>query len=99
LQGQVILEHKIGESLILDVRTLGEQSKAPLTEALHIPADEIRDRLNEIPKDKTIYILSKDGFLGHTSLQILKAVGYKNLYNIAGGYLIAQWFDGWDFNK
>jgi len=96
---QVILEHKIGDSLILDVRTLGEQSKAPLTEALHIPADEIRDRLNEIPKDKTIYLMSKDGFLGHTSLQILKAEGYKNIFNVAGGYLIAQWFDGWNFNK
>jgi len=85
--------------LILDVRTLGEQSKAPLNNALHIPADEIRDRLEEIPKEKTIFILSKDGFLGHTSLQILKANGWERLFNIAGGYLAAQWFDGWCFHN
>lgn len=95
---QVLREHVSNESIILDVRTVGEQSKAPLSEALHIPADEIRDRLDEIPKDKTIYILSKDGFLGHTTLQILKAEGYKNLFNIAGGYSAAQWIDGWNFN-
>ncbi|MCU7493573.1 MAG: FAD-dependent oxidoreductase [Bacteroidota bacterium] len=96
---QVLLEPGIKDSLILDVRTVGEQAKAPFCGALHIPADEIRDRLGEIPKDKTIYILSKDGFLGHTSLQILKAEGYKNLFNIAGGYSAAQWFNGWNFNN
>jgi len=85
--------------MILDVRTLGERSKAPLQNAIHIPADEIRDRMNEIPKEKTIYILSKDGFLGHTTLQILKAHGWPRLFNIAGGYLAARWTDGWCFHK
>ena len=77
--------------IILDVRTMGEQSKAPLQGVLHIPADEIRDRIEEIPKEKTIFLLSKDGFLGHTTLQILKANGWANVYNIAGGYLAAHW--------
>jgi len=85
--------------IILDVRTLGEQSKAPLHNALLIPADEIRDRIDEIPKEKTIYILSKDGFLGHTTLQILKANGWTRVFNIAGGYLAARWVDGWCFHK
>ncbi|HEX3030526.1 MAG TPA: FAD-dependent oxidoreductase, partial [Clostridia bacterium] len=42
---QVLLEPGIKDSLILDVRTVGEQAKAPFCGALHIPADEIRDRL------------------------------------------------------
>ena len=83
--------------IILDVRTLGEQSKAPMQNALHIPADEIRDRIDEIPKEKTIFILSKDGFLGHTTLQVLKANGWTRVFNIAGGYLAARWIDGWSF--
>jgi len=85
--------------LIVDVRTIGEQAKAPLENVLHIPADEIRDRLEEIPNDKSIYLLSKDGFLGHTTLQVLKAAGIKKVYNIAGGYSAAQWFAGWDFQS
>lgn len=96
---RVLAEQDKNEAIILDVRTVGEQSKAPLGGVLHIPADEVRDRLEEIPKDKTIYILSKDGFLGHTTLQILKAEGYKNIFNVAGGYSAARWFDGWNFDK
>ncbi|MDP1676815.1 MAG: FAD-dependent oxidoreductase [Bacteroidota bacterium] len=86
------------KGMILDVRTMGEQSKARLNDVLHIPADEVRDRLSEIPKGKNIYLLSKDGFLGHTTLQILKAEGWKNVYNIAGGYYAAKWFEGWKFS-
>lgn len=94
-------QHELKETggIILDVRTLGEQGKAPLAGVLHIPADEIRDRLSEIPKEKKIYILSKDGFLGHTSLQILKSEGWRDVYNIAGGYSAARWFEGWNFKK
>ena len=92
-------ELRHGGGIILDVRTLGEQSKAPLHNALHIPADEIRDRIDEIPKEKTIFILSKDGFLGHITLQILKANRWTNVFNIAGGYLAARWIDGWCFHK
>jgi len=87
------------QGFILDVRTMGEQSKAPLENVLHIPADEVRDRLVEIPKEKNIYLMSKDGFLGHTTLQILKAEGWKNVYNIAGGYYAAKWFEGWKFSN
>jgi rhodanese-related sulfurtransferase len=95
---ETLNELKNLENIILDVRTMGEQSKAPLHDALHIPADEIRDRLSEIPMNKTVFLLSKDGFLGHTTLQILKANGWTRVYNIAGGYLAARWIDGWNFN-
>ena len=87
------------KGLIVDVRTMGEKSKATLKNVLDIPADEVRDRLSEIPKDGNIYLLSKDGFLGHTTIQILKAEGWNNVYNIAGGYLAAKWFDGWKFSN
>lgn len=89
----------IGDGIVLDVRTVGEQSKAPFEGAIHIPADEVRDRIEEIPGSGRIYILSKDGFLGHTTLQILKGAGRKDVYNIAGGYLAAKWTAGWTFNS
>ncbi len=94
---EVLQELSNDSGIILDVRTIGEQAKAPLREVLHIPADEVRDRLEEIPKGKIIYILSKDGFLGHTTLQILKAEGFTKVFNIAGGYSSAKWIDGWNF--
>ena len=82
--------------LLLDVRTTGERAKAPIASGMHIPADELRDRMEEIPPGVPIYIMSKDGFLGHTSLQILKAHGWHEVYNIAGGFSAARWFQGWN---
>lgn len=89
--------HKTG-AIILDVRTVGEQSRAPLPDVIHIPADELRDRLEEVPKEKPVFLLSKDGFLGHTTLQVLKANGWKDVTNIAGGFAAARWVEGWAFN-
>lgn len=42
--------------------------------------------------------MSKDGFLGHTTLQILKAAGRSSVFNIAGGYSAARWTAGWQFS-
>ncbi|HOJ38728.1 MAG TPA: FAD-dependent oxidoreductase [Ignavibacteriales bacterium] len=80
------------KTLVLDVRTIGEAAKDPYENALHIPTDELRYRLNEIPTDKTIYILSKDGYLGHIALRILKQKGYNKLYYITGGYSALKWY-------
>lgn len=88
-----------GVATILDVRTMGEQSKAPLEGVVHIPADEVRDRLEEVPNTSPLFILSKDGFLGHTTAQVLKAQGWKDVYSIAGGYAIARWTAGWNFGS
>jgi rhodanese-related sulfurtransferase len=93
---EVLREMPTTHGIILDVRTVGEQAKAPFGGVLHIPADEVRDRLVEIPCDRVIYILSKDGFLGHTTLQILKGAGLERVFNIAGGYVAARWFAGWE---
>jgi len=96
---ETLTELASGNGVILDVRTLGEQSRAPLDGVLHIPADEVRDRLDEVPSDRPVYLLSKDGFLGHTTLQILKAAGRTRVYNMAGGHSAARWIDGWNFGQ
>jgi NADPH-dependent 2,4-dienoyl-CoA reductase/sulfur reductase-like enzyme/rhodanese-related sulfurtransferase len=89
-------ELQAGKGILLDVRTTGERAKAPIASGTHIPADELRDRMEEIPARVPVYIMSKDGFLGHTSLQILKAHGWNEVYNIAGGFSAAKWFQGWN---
>jgi rhodanese-related sulfurtransferase len=86
-------------AVILDVRTVGEQSRAPLSGVVHIPADELRDRPEEVPRGKPVFVLSKDGFLGHTTLQVLKANGWKDVTNITGGYAAARWVEGWKFGE
>ncbi len=73
--------------LVLDVRTAGEWSKGHLAGALHVPVDEVRPRLAEIPRDRRLLVHCRVGFRGHLALRILKDSGYADVANITGGWL------------
>ena len=73
--------------LLIDVRTPDEFKNGHVKGAINIPVDEIRNRMNEIPKDKLFYITCRVGYRGHLGVRILKENGYNNLKNITGGYL------------
>jgi rhodanese-related sulfurtransferase len=75
-----------GKTVLLDVRTQGEYSKGHAALSILCPVDEIRDRLEELPKEKSIAIVSKGGFEGHLALRILMQKGFKNAVNISGGW-------------
>jgi len=75
-----------GKTVLLDVRTQGEYSKGHAALSIHCPVDEIRDRLEELPKAKSIAIVSKGGFEGHLALRILMQKGFKDAVNISGGW-------------
>ncbi|MCA1949932.1 MAG: FAD-dependent oxidoreductase [Treponema sp.] len=83
-----------GSVFILDVRTYGEYAKGHLADAIHIPLDEIRDRLEEIPHDKPIRIISEGGFEGHLANRILAQQGYQDTAYISGGWATLRLRDG-----
>lgn len=70
---------------IIDTRTAEEYLQGHLKGALHIPVDELRDRLNEIDKDKELYVYCQSGLRSYLACQILQQYGYV-CKNIAGGY-------------
>ena len=78
----------IGEAppLALDVRTAHEHAAGHLAGALHVPIDELRARLGEIPRDRRVLVYCRSGFRGHLALRILKANGYADVANITGGW-------------
>jgi len=73
-------------SIILDVRTAKEYEDGTASGALHIPLDEIRDRLPEIPSDREILLMCRAGLRSYIAYRILVQRGY-NVKNISGGYL------------
>jgi NADPH-dependent 2,4-dienoyl-CoA reductase/sulfur reductase-like enzyme/rhodanese-related sulfurtransferase len=75
-----------GSVQILDVRTYGEYSHGHLAEAIHIPLDELRDRLEELSKDRPIRIISEGGFEGHLANRVLKQQGFNDVAYISGGW-------------
>lgn len=74
------------ETFLLDVRTQDEFEMGAIQGAVNIPLDEIRNRLDEIPTDKKIYIYCAIGLRGYLALKILKARGFDKVFNVSGGY-------------
>lgn len=70
---------------LLDVRTTDEYALGSLPGAVNIPLDEIRDRLDELPKDKMIYVFCAVGLRGYLAYRILSQRGFENVRNLSGG--------------
>lgn len=78
---------KINEDdLLIDVRRKDEYDAGKIPRAINIPVDEIRNRLDEIPKDKTIYIYCEAGLRGYLAQRILRQNGFDKVFNLSGGY-------------
>ena len=73
--------------VILDVRNLGEYARGHVPGSVNLPVDELRARLAEVDKSKTILVYCQVGFRGHLAVRILKEYGYPSVFNITGGYL------------
>lgn len=77
-------------SMLVDVRTPMEYNLGTIEDAVNIPVDDLRDRLGEIPTDKNIYIFCQVGLRGYIAYRILTQKGYKNVWNLSGGYKTYQ---------
>lgn len=74
------------EQLLLDVRNPGELDNVGyLPGAINIPVDQLRQRMNELPKDKEIIIYCQVGLRGNVAYRQLVNNGYK-ARNLLGGY-------------
>lgn len=70
---------------LLDVRTPMEYMAGTIPGFINIPLDSLRERLDEIPKEKTIYVTCQIGLRGYIAARILAQKGY-TVYNLSGGY-------------
>lgn len=72
--------------VLLDVRNPGELESVGFIEgAINIPVDQLRQRMNELPKDKEIVIYCQVGLRGNVAYRQLVNSGFK-ARNLLGGY-------------
>lgn len=71
---------------LVDVRTKEEFSHGAIPGAINIPLDDLRERMNEIPKDKPIFIYCQIGLRGYLAYRILKQNNFTEINNLSGGY-------------
>jgi len=74
-------------AFIVDVREKNEFVKGHLINAVNIPLSEIRDRLDEIPKDKPVYLHCRSSQRSYNAVMALQNLGYDNVFNISGSFL------------
>ncbi len=70
--------------LLLDVQTKGEYDAAHLEGAVNIPVDELRERMGELDKGKTICVNCYSGLRSYIACRMLAANGFR-CSNLAGG--------------
>jgi NADPH-dependent 2,4-dienoyl-CoA reductase/sulfur reductase-like enzyme/rhodanese-related sulfurtransferase len=70
--------------LVLDVRTPAEFAAGPMPGAVNIPLDELRQRLEELPRDRPIAVYCQVGQRGYLATRILRQAGFQAA-NVGGG--------------
>jgi NADPH-dependent 2,4-dienoyl-CoA reductase/sulfur reductase-like enzyme/rhodanese-related sulfurtransferase len=78
------------DAVVLDVRSYGEVSEAVLrnTSAINIPIDELRDRLDELPKNTPIHVSCAVGARANNAVRLLNHHGFDA--SLLPGGLITQ---------
>ena len=81
------LEEKINEdALVFDVRKPGEFTSEHIEIATSTPLDFLNDHITEFPKSKDFYVHCAGGYRSVIAASILKARGFHNVIDVAGGY-------------
>jgi NADPH-dependent 2,4-dienoyl-CoA reductase/sulfur reductase-like enzyme/rhodanese-related sulfurtransferase len=73
------------QPFLLDVRTPQEFASGHIPDAVNIPVDELRSRLDELPKDRKIAAYCQVGQRGYLATRILLQAGLP-VVNLGGGY-------------
>lgn len=72
---------------ILDVRPEIMYKQGHIKNAVNIPLSQLRSRLDEIPKDRPVYVHCRIGQSSYNAVMALQGNGFNNVYNVSGGFL------------
>ncbi|MFA0834310.1 MAG: rhodanese-like domain-containing protein [Methanobacterium formicicum] len=89
----MILKNKQNpEFILLDVRTLGEYNQSHIEDSIQIDyqSRDFEKKVQELDKSKTYLVYCRSGMRSGASVDIMSKLGFKNLYNMAGGIM------GWE---
>jgi len=75
--------------VIIDVRTPQEFAEERIEGAINLDyyADTFKDELNKLDKNKTYLVYCRSGGRSGGTLDLMKELGFKEVYNILGGII------------
>ena len=78
-----------GNATLLDVRTEGEYRRGHLNGFRNIPLDDLREHLDELERDKPIYVNCQTGLRSYLACRLLTQYGF-SCSHLSGGYSFYQ---------
>ena len=78
--------HAIDDAFIIDVREPDEVAQARVDGTVHIPLGTLVERVAEVPRDRTVYVMCHAGGRSAQATQFLAAQGV-DAVNIDGGII------------
>ena len=72
-------------SYLIDVRMPLAFRTETIKGAVNLPISEIRERLNEVPKNKRVILFCNTGYTSYCASRILLQNGFENVYSLMGG--------------
>ena len=86
-EARSILDADPDGTVVIDVRRDDEWVTGHVTGAIHIPVDDLTDRMDQVPTDKKILFICAAGVRSGLASEMAAAMGYasENLINIEDG--------------
>ena len=78
-----------GSATLLDVRTEGEYQRGHLNGFRNIPLDDLREHLDELDRDKPVYVNCQTGLRSYLACRLLTQYGF-TCAHLSGGYSFYQ---------
>lgn len=76
----------MADATVVDVRKSGEYLSEHLIDAIHVELDYNNDQMSSVPQEGTFYVHCAGGYRSVIASSILKARGYHNMVDVAGGF-------------
>ncbi len=81
-----IKDFKTKGGVLLDVRSVEEFQARNIQGSINIPIEELRDRMNEVPKGKPILTYCEVGYRSYLATRVLLQNGFDEVYDLTGGF-------------
>jgi rhodanese-related sulfurtransferase len=73
------------DALLLDVREPVEYAQGHVPGAVNLPQAELADRVEELPRDRPLFVICQGGYRSLRAAQFLKQMGFVQVFSVAGG--------------
>ena len=89
-----MLETDPDNTVVVDVRRDDEWVTGHVSGAIHVPIDDLSDRIDQVPQDKKVLFICAAGVRSGLACEVAASMGYdaENLYNIEDG--TPAWISG-----